>query len=192
MRPHRLDAVDVAVRDASRESWRVSRRLRSTQVNLRQHYKRWTGRAFRMRAACQKYDVPQCNRRRDIIDGGRNHYHFLAGDDLPGRASVEYEATYRGVAANATQSSLRNFQLSLDAVFAPCDEATFEALKGVYGGWSASRSAVAWEAGREFRLSDLLPPLAQARATFAKSASGGPFSSKTQANKPSSARCRAA
>ena len=51
-----------------------------------------------MRAACQKYDVPQCNRRRDIIDGGRNHYHFLAGDDLPGRASVEYEATYRGVA----------------------------------------------------------------------------------------------
>ena len=36
-------------------------------------------------------------------------------------------ATYRGVAANATQSSLRNFQLSLDAVFAPCDEATFEA-----------------------------------------------------------------
>ena len=67
-------------------------------VNLRQHYKRWTGRAFRMRAACQKYDVPQCNRRRDIIDGGRNHYHFLAGDDLPGRASVEYEATYRGVA----------------------------------------------------------------------------------------------
>ena len=71
-------------------------------------------------------------------------------------------ATYRGVAANATQSSLRNFQLSLDAVFAPCDEATFEALKGAYGGWSASRSAVAWEAGREFRLSDLLPPLAQA------------------------------
>ena len=67
-------------------------------VNLRQHYKRWTGRAFRMRAACQKYDVPQCNRRRDIIDGGRNHYHFLAGDDLPGRAPVEYEATYRGVA----------------------------------------------------------------------------------------------
>ena len=51
-----------------------------------------------MRAACQKYDVPQCNRRRDIIDGGRNHYHFLAGDDLPGRAPVEYEATYRGVA----------------------------------------------------------------------------------------------
>ena len=50
-------------------------------VNLRQHYKRWTGRAFRMRAACQKYDVPQCNRRRDIIDGGRNHYHFLAGAD---------------------------------------------------------------------------------------------------------------
>ena len=67
-------------------------------VNLRQHYERWTGRAFRMRAACQKYDVPQCNRRRDIIDGGRNHYHFLAGDDLPGRAPVEYEATYRGVA----------------------------------------------------------------------------------------------
>ena len=71
-------------------------------------------------------------------------------------------ATYRGVAANATQSSLRNFQLSLDAVFAPCDESTFEALKRAYGGWSASRSAVAWEAGREFRLSDLLPPLAQA------------------------------
>ena len=61
-------------------------------MNLRQHYKRWTGRAFRMRAACQKYDVPQCNRRRDIIDGGRNHYHFLAGDDLPGRAAgVEYD-----------------------------------------------------------------------------------------------------
>ena len=71
-------------------------------------------------------------------------------------------ATYRGVAANATQSSLRNFQLSLDAVFAPCDEATFAALKRAYGGWSASRSAVAWEAGRDFRLSDLLPPLAQA------------------------------
>ena len=71
-------------------------------------------------------------------------------------------ATYRGVAANATQSSLRNFQLSLDAVFAPCDEATFETLKRAYGGWSASRSAVAWEAGRDFRLSDLLPPLAQA------------------------------
>ena len=71
-------------------------------------------------------------------------------------------ATYRGVAANATQSSLRNFQLSLDAVFAPCDEATFEALKRAYSGWSASRSAVAWEAGRDFRLSDLLPPLAQA------------------------------
>ena len=61
-------------------------------------------------------------------------------------------ATYRGVAANATQSSLRNFQLSLDAVFAPCDEATFDALKRAYGGWSASRSAVAWEAGRDFRL----------------------------------------
>ena len=73
-----LDAVDVAVRESTRL---VSRRLRSTQVNLRQHYKRWTGRAFRMRAACQKYDVPQCNRRRDIIDGGRNHYHFLAGAD---------------------------------------------------------------------------------------------------------------
>ena len=71
-------------------------------------------------------------------------------------------ATYRGVAANATQSSLHNFQLSLDAVFEPCDESTFETLKRAYGGWSASRSAVAWEAGREFRLSDLLPPLAQA------------------------------
>ncbi len=57
-------------------------------------------------------------------------------------------ATYRGVAANATQSSLRNFQLSLDAVFAPCDEATFEALESADGEWSASRSAVAWEAGR--------------------------------------------
>ena len=98
-------------------------------------------------------------------------------------------AKYRGVAANATQSSLRNFQLSLDAVFAPCDESTFEALKRAYGGWSASRSAVAWESGRDFRLSDLLPPLAQARATFAKSASGGPFSSKTTARRPSSARC---
>ena len=68
--------------------------------------------------------------------------------------------TYRGVAANATQSSLRNFQLFADAVFAPCDESTFDALKRAYGGWSASRSAVAWESGRDFRLSDLLPPLA--------------------------------
>ena len=96
-----LDAVFMIIRESACLAT-APRQFRdgvhSTQVNLRQHYKRWTGRAFRMRAACQKYDVPQCNRRRDIIDGGRNHYHFLAGDDLPGRASVEYEATYRGVA----------------------------------------------------------------------------------------------
>ena len=75
---HQLEKLQGVQREACRAARDEQAEL---IVNLRQHYKRWTGRAFRMRAACQKYDVPQCNRRRDIIDGGRNHYHFLAGAD---------------------------------------------------------------------------------------------------------------
>lgn len=67
-------------------------------VALRKNYEAWTGRSFRMRAECIKFDDPQCERRRTILDGGRNHSHWLAGDDLPEESPPDVEATYRGVA----------------------------------------------------------------------------------------------
>jgi hypothetical protein len=85
-------------------------------VNLRQHYKRWTGRAFRMRAACQKYDVPQCNRRRDIIDGGRNHYHFLASDSAP---KMNLNLTWSRRWRRGDAASLRRRRCGRMGVYAP-------------------------------------------------------------------------
>lgn len=96
---HRWLGDQLATYDGvEREACRAARDEQAEViVNLRQHYKRWTGRGFRMKAECHA-DVPQCNRRRDIIDNGRNHNHFVGEDDLPGRAPVLMEATYRGVA----------------------------------------------------------------------------------------------
>ena len=50
-----------------------------------------------MRSECDKWESDQCNRRRDILDGGRNHQHWLNEASLPTKTFIDMETTYRGL-----------------------------------------------------------------------------------------------
>ncbi|KAH8048724.1 hypothetical protein JL722_12345 [Aureococcus anophagefferens] len=83
---------------AEKEAWRAARDEQAAVcVVLREAYAAWTGRAFKMRSECDKWESDQCNRRRQILDGGRNHSHWLSDASLPSRHVVQLETTYRGL-----------------------------------------------------------------------------------------------
>ena len=68
-----------AAPSAEKEAWRAARDEQAAVcVELREAYRAWTGRVFKMKAECDKWESDQCNRRRHILDGGRNHMHWLS------------------------------------------------------------------------------------------------------------------